>query len=187
MERSRILDFARTHPGAIHGDAGQFVDFTEREVRRHAEAEAWLHAKRVIERHIAEFEQDSGMPASEAFVAREVCHELARELRHVEPRIDAGSEDRLAGPGVLNEIEPEAQLLVRGFVHDVAQEAERRTWREVVRYAGGRGRSLVRDHVLSTDLTWDMERHYAVTAAKVLRILAAECEERARRAGVAER
>jgi hypothetical protein len=186
MERSKILDFARSHPGAIHGDATHFVDETERVVRRNAEARAWLHAKRLIERHIAEFEQGAGLPASEAFVAKEVCHELARELRHAEPHVDAGSEDRIAGPGVMREVEKEALPLVRGFVHDVAEEAEHRAWGDVVRFTDGRGRALERDHVVSSDITWDMSRHYSVTAAKVLRILAQQCADRARAAAERE-
>lgn len=181
MERSQILDFARSHPRAIHGDAGRLVDLAEHEARRHAEAEAWLHAKHVIERHLAEFEHGGGNPASEAFAACEVCHELARDLRHDEPRVDPGAEDRLAGPSVMNELEPEARPIVRDFVHDVAAQAEHRTWQDVVRYADARGPGLVLEHGLSTDAHWGMVRSYGVTAAKVLRLLADECAERARR------
>lgn len=180
MERSDILDFARSHPGAIHVDGDRFVELVEREVRRHVEAEAWSHARREIERRLAELVPERGLPASEEFVAREVCHELARDLRHDEPHVEPGSEERLAGPVAMGEVEPEARELVRRFVHDLAEQLEHRVWQDIVRRADHRGRELVREHKVSSELRWDMSRRYSMTAERVLRMLAEECAQQER-------
>lgn len=181
MNRLQLITWLRGHPEAIHSNPDELLDRCERSVRSRAAEEAWLRAKSIIEEQARAWESAWGSPATEAYVAREVCHELAGELRHRLPALEPGSEERLAGDGVLEVVEPEAQELLRAYIHDLALAEEHRVWLEIVHYTNGRGRTLVREGRVSRELTRDPNHHYAKMAEKVTRILAEEYEQQAYR------
>jgi hypothetical protein len=173
MDRSEILRWLEAHPAAVHGEASEILERCEHAVRRHAAEDAWLAAKSWAERRRRDFESHGwGNHASEAFVAGEVCHQLAWELRHHEPEVAAGAEEHLAGGPVREALEPDGWAVLSGWVLELAREQEHATWREVVRFTDRRARSLVRERQLSRDQSLENARHYPEIAADVAGLLA---------------
>jgi hypothetical protein len=168
------------HREAVHGDPQEALDRAEREARRHASEDAWLHAKRIAEGEVERWKHRShGLHARADWVAREFCHELARELRHLEPRPGAEEAERWIAPETLGAFESEAREQLRSWLREVVGEEEHRVWAEVVRFTTARARSLVREGAVSTEERWEYTHSYAETAARLAAILASDYEQHA--------
>lgn len=182
MERREILDWLRAHAEAVHGEPDALLERAEREARRRAARDAWLHARAIAERQVALWSQRSrGIHAREDWAAREFCHELARELRQLEPRPES-DEAHWLDPETLSALEREAREQLRGWVREVAGEEEHRVWNEVVRFTDSRARSLMREGRVSAEERWEYTHSYAETAARLAAILAEDYEQHAREA-----
>jgi hypothetical protein len=179
MDRAEVARWLEEHPDAVHVDVERLLDRCEDAVRRRAAEAAWLRAKEVAEERLHDWERSYGLPASEAFVAREICHQLAQELRGLEPRVEDGSEERLAGRDAFAALEPDAREELRRWVHDLAAQEEHRVWLEILRFTDREGGVLEREGRMSKDLSWDPEHSYARTAEKVMHILVDEFEAHA--------
>ncbi len=149
----------------------------ERQVRSHASEDAWQRAREIAEEHLHHWEASFGIPASDAFVAQEVCHELARELRRREP--EPGAEARRVSEAVLRALDPPARERLRDWLLDLARREEHRAWLEVVEFTDHLARNLIREGELKPDLRWDFEHSYSRTAERVTRILIREYEAHA--------
>jgi hypothetical protein len=184
MERTQILDWLRHHRESVHADPDLVLDHAERAARQQACHDAWLHAKAIAERQIALWNQRSkGIHSREDWAAREFCHELARELKHLEPRPEDDPAHWLDAE-TLAACERDAREQLRDWVRQVAGEEEHRVWQEVVRFTDARARSLVREGRISTEERWEYTHSYAETAARLASILAADFEQHARAARV---
>ena len=173
MTREEILSWCDAHREAVHGEPRALVERCERSVRRHAAEAAWLAAKAWAERRRNDFEGEVwGNQGSDAFVAAEVCHQIAWELAHHEPEPEPGCEERLAGGPLRQALEEEAWREVLPWIRELAAEQEHATWREVVRFTHRRGGSLVSERHLSRDCDLDHARHYPEIAAEVVGLLA---------------
>jgi hypothetical protein len=180
MTREEILRWLEEHRAAIRGDPEDLLERCERAVRRHAREAAWLAAKAWAERRRGDYAAEPwGNHASEAFVAAEVCHQLAWELAHREPGVAPGSEERLAGGPLRRALEDEAWQAVAPWIRELAAAVEHATWREIVRFTHQRARSLVRERHLSRDCDLDHARHYPEIAAEIVGELARDYSVRA--------
>ena len=180
MERREVLHWLEAHRELVHGPPGAVLAECEQEVRRHTREDAWLHAKAIADRQTERWDGSWGFHASEDFVAEEVCHQLAAQLRRLEPQPLDGDEERLAGEHAVAILESEALDQLRPYLHELAANAEHQTWKEVLRFTGHRGRDLVREGRVSRERSWDSTRSYAITAATVTRILSQDFEAHAR-------
>ena len=176
MEREAVLAWLKDHPAAVHGDPAQLMERLEKELRRHAEAHAWRAAKAHVDDRMHEWEQQWGNPSSEAYAAKQVCPELARELKRMEPHFEKGDEPHLVGEELFGTLDPDARILVGDWIREVANEVEHRIWREVVRYTRERGRGLEREGRVSDDHTWARSASFPQQAARVAKILIDELE-----------
>lgn len=182
MDRNEILDWLRSHQESVHADPAAALDRAEREARRRAAQDAWRHARAIAEQQIARWSGRSrGIHAREDWAAREFCHELARELRNLEPQPEADAA-HWVDPETLGAFAGDARERLRAWVREVAGEEEHRVWREVVRFTDARARSLQREGRLSSEERWEHTHSYAETAARLAAILAEDYEERARAA-----
>ena len=173
MTREQVLHWFEEHRAAIHGDPDELVERCERAVRRHATEAAWLAAKAWAERRRRDFEAETwGNPASDAFVAAEVCHQIAWELAHHEPQVATGSEERLMGGPLRRALDDDAWREVAPWILELAAAQEHATWREIVRFTHRRARTLVQERHLSHDCDPDHARHYPEIAAEVAGALA---------------
>ncbi len=173
MNRDDVLRWLEQHPSSVFADPGSVVSRCERAVRRHAIEDAWLAAKRHAETRRKQFEAEGwGNHASEAFVAEEVCHQIAYELRHREPLVGREDAERLAGGNVHEVVDSDGwEVLVRWII-DLARAQELATWREVVRFTHRRGRELVHENHLSHACDLEHARHYPEIAAQIAAALA---------------
>jgi hypothetical protein len=171
MDREEVLQWFEKHPGAIEGDLGEFVSRCESAVRRHAREEAWLAARDYVEARRHEQERSSGARASEAYVAQEVCHQLAYELRRHEPVPRAEDVDRLAGGPNRRAVSSEAWHVLIPWIVEVARKQEHETWLEIVRYTDKRARELIRQHHLSSECDFDHTQCYGTVATRIERLL----------------
>lgn len=176
MERIEIETWFTEHPEAIATSSSELLDASERAVRHHAHHDAWIHARDVARHMLSRFDHGFGLPASESFVTREVCHELARELRHNEPHLDELREDEWVQSEWLRQLSPEGRSMLRTWIKDLAEREEHETWTEIVHFTDHLARKLIRDGRLSNRLEWDMERTYPRLAARVARMLIHEFE-----------
>ena len=173
MTREQIRSWLEDHRAAIHGDPVELVERCERAVRRHATEAAWLAAKVWAERRRRDFEAEPwGGHASDAFVASEVCHQIAWELAHHEPELPPGSEERLAGGPLRRAVEDDAWQELAPWIRELASAQEHATWREIVRFTHQRARSLVQERHLSHACDLDHARHYPEIAAEIAAALA---------------
>ena len=117
-----------------------------------------------------------GIPASEAFVAKEICHELARELKRREPHVTAEEEAELVAKDVIEALEPAARQTLRSWIHDLAEREEHEAWLEIVRFTDHCGKNLIKRAHLSDKAEWDFDHSYTHNAAKVARMLIQEYE-----------
>ncbi len=176
MDRSGFQHWLEEHPEHIDGDPAALAAECEREVREHAREEAWRRAKERVERAHQRWAGRTGFHASEAFVAREVCHQLSRELRQEEPVVDPAEEERWPEPAIWGALDAAGQEQLRAWVHDLAHQEEHAIWLEVVRFVDQRGAELVREGRMSDDLRWENTHSYFETASRVTDILAEDCE-----------
>ena len=180
MTRDEILAWLRSHGDSVRGDPEQALGRAEQEARRHAAEQAWLHAKKIAERELADWKNRSqGSHAAEDTVALEFCHDLARELRHLEPQPE-GDEEALVDPTTLDAFAQESRAMLRAWVREVAGDEEHRVWGDVVRFTNARAKSLIRDGTMSTACGWEYTHSYTETAVRLAAILAHDYEEHAR-------
>jgi hypothetical protein len=181
MKRDDVLDWMRSHRESVHGDPEQILGRAEREARHHAAEHAWLYAKRIALREAASWHECSlGSHAAEDAVAREVCHDLARELRHLEPQPDRDPV-RLLESETLAALEQDAAAQMRPWIGDVAGEEEHKVWKEIVRFTHERASELIREGSMSTTSGWEDTHSYSETAERLASILALDFEQHARR------
>jgi len=182
MKRDEILDWMRSHRDTVRGDPEQLLWRAEDETRHRAAAHAWRCAKAIVEREAEVWKQRSpGSHAAEDAVASEFCHDLARELRHLEPHPDV-DEAALLEPEALAAFTFEARAMLRSWIGEVAGQEEHRVWNEVVRFTHARARSLIEEGAVSTASGWELTHFYTETAVRVAGILARDYEEHARSA-----
>jgi hypothetical protein len=181
MEREEVLQWLEKHPDAFEGDVGEFVARCERAVREHAREEAWLAARNYVEERRHEQERSSGARASEAYVAREVCHQLAYELRHHEPIPRTEDVDRLAGGSTRRALSGEAWQVLIPWIVEVARKQEHETWTEIVAYTDKRARELISEHHLSNDCDFDHSVCFGTIAARIERLLESDFVDHALR------
>ena len=180
MKRDEILDWMRSHRDSVRGDPDQLLSRAEVETRHHAAAHAWLHAMQIAKREAASWmERSPGSHAAADTVAHEFCHDLARELRHLEPQPDA-DEAALLHPETLAAFAQEARAQLRSWIGEVASQEEHRVWDEVVRFTHARAKTLIREGTMSTASGWELTRFYTETAVQLAEILAHDYEEHAR-------
>jgi hypothetical protein len=171
MNRAKVERWLEDHPVQVHGVPRAVMESCEEAVRKHAAEDAWAAARSYVEGRMHEWEHQWGFHASEAFVAKEICAELARELRRHEPSVEAGTEVHLAGEQVLGTLESEARRKVVQWVCELAREVEHRIWAEIIRFTKKEGAKLVRSHEVSDDLRWDTTRTYGDQAAHVAQLV----------------
>lgn len=180
MLREEILQWLSEHRDSIRGEPAELVSRCERAVRRHATEAAWLSAKAWAERRRREFAEEGwGNHASDAFVANEVCHQIAWELAHHEPRVEPGSEERLATGPLRRAVGEEAWEQLSPWIRALAAEQEHAVWSEIVRFTHARARSLPRERQLSTASDLDHARHYPEVAAEIAGELVKDFSRRA--------
>lgn len=180
MERNEVLDWLVRHTEHIHDIPERMLSRCEMEVKEHAQEDAWLHARDIAEEHNQHWRNSWGAHASEAFVAREVCKDLADEFKHSEPIPVDGHEGAYVDQDVLEVLDPEARTVVLDYVHDLARGEEHEAWAEVMRFTRERGRSLAREESLSSDVSYDETRSYSKVAARVMDVLAVDFQDHAR-------
>lgn len=176
MERNDVERWIQNHPETVHCDPKTLLDRCEREVRAHTHHDAWAHAREIAEGQLHWFEQAFGLPASEAFVAKEVSHSVARELRKHEPHLSDADEAKLVADEVLETLDPAAREELRGWLHDLAEKEEHEAWLEVVSFTDHCAKNLIKQAHMSDKAEWDFEHSYTQNAAKVARMLIHEYE-----------
>ena len=77
------------------------------------------------------------------------------------------------------EFAPEARATLHEWIHDIAAEAEHRTWQEVVRFTNRHARALIERGHLSRTLVFDMEDNFSQKAARIGRLLSEDYEAHA--------
>lgn len=179
MDRTNVLEWLRDHPKVVHGDAEALVSRCEGAVRRHAREDAWIAAKQWVTKRQHEWEESHGAHASEAFVAREVCQQLADELRHHEPSPHAGDEEHLAGGPIRAGLEQDGWEFLIPWIMQLAREEEHQAWSEVVGHTQRRAQDLIREHHLSDNTEFDHTKCYGDVAARISGILARDYSEHA--------
>jgi hypothetical protein len=172
MDRTTVLDWLRGHPYTVHGDLEMLVSSCEHAVRRHARDDAWIAAKRYVAERKHAWEESHGAHASEAFVAQEVCKQLADELARHEPGPRPGDEEHLAGGDMKAALEREAWEFMIPWIMGLARDEEHRTWGEIVGHTKRRARELIHGHHLSSDTRFDHTKCYGDVAARIAGILA---------------
>ena len=176
MERQTVEAWFDRHPETVHSDPHALLDRCESELRSHVAEETWGRARQIAERHLEHWASSFGLPASDGFVAREVCHELARELRHHEPV--PGARTRRPSESTLLALSSPAREMLCEWLDELARKEEHRVWLEVVHFTDGLASRLAREEV-GTPLSWDFRHSYPRTAERVTRRLIQEYEQRA--------
>jgi hypothetical protein len=179
MERRHVLDWLRQHPEAVHGAPEEVMTRCDEEVHEHASEDAWIAAKQVASQQERYWHDATGAPASEAFVAREVCRRLAGELRRSEPTPPEGHEAHFVDADVLGALEPEARALLLRYVHDLARVEEHQAWLQVVQFTRAFGKVLAHSGGYSSATDFGHTRLYAETAERVMHRLVEEYERHA--------
>ncbi len=180
MKRSEVLDWLIQHTEHIHDIPEQVLSRCDTEVRKHAQEDAWLHARDIAEEHNQHWRHSWGARASETFVAREICRGLADEFKRNEPIPAEGFESAFVDEDVLGVLDPEARTVILEYVHDLARGEEHRAWKEIMRFTRKRGRTLAREEHFSSDLSFEGTHAYSETAARVMGILARDFQHHAR-------
>lgn len=183
MERRDLEQWIEAHPNAVHAESKALLDRGEHDALEHAHKDAWIRARAVAMQRLREFQTSHGYPASDAFVAREICHELARELKLHEPDLDDSTQgaEEWVSRRILEPLEPEARRLFVDWIHELADKEEHSTWREIVRYTDHRAKDLIREEHLTDECEWDIDHRYSIVAARVLKMLIADFEAHAAR------
>jgi hypothetical protein len=179
MERQHVQQWFEQHPQLTHGDVQDLIARCEPTVRRHAREDAWIAAKSyVAERELA-WKDGIGAHASEAYVARDVCSQLAFELKHHEPTMHEGDEDHLAGGTVKAAFEPAGWDFLVHWIMDVARDAEHEAWLEIVGFTERRARTLISEHHLSADTRFDHTKCYGEIVPRIMEMLTRDYSQHA--------
>lgn len=179
--RKHVLEWLSYHPRSVHGDAVSIVARAERATRRQARENAWSEARDYIERRREEWKNGSGSQASDAYVALEVCPQLARALRSRERHVREGDERDLVGEELMRLLELDAIEAIAEWTLTVGEHEHHRIWEEIVVYTRKRGRELVRTGEMQRSLDWEHCKSFSTKAARVAEILIAEFDSRATR------
>ena len=127
MPRKDVLDWLNQHPDAADTDPEEALEEVELEVKQHAKELAWLAAKRIAEDKRRYWAQRThAMHCPEHWAVKEFCYELAREMKHQEPKPAAGSEPEFVSELRLHPFQPEARQRLLAWVHDLAANEEHR-------------------------------------------------------------
>ncbi len=145
IRRRDVLDWLQAHPEAVRADPVHLVERCENAVRRHAVEDAWRHARELVEDHVWWLERSWRTHARAGRVVPEVCHELADELRTMEPGVPEGEAEQLAGPEILSALDPAAREVVCGWVRELARHEEHRAWLDVVAFTEAVGPALAHE------------------------------------------
>ena len=181
MKRTELEHWIAQHPDSIHADARTLLDRCETKTRDHAQRDAWIHAKEIAQESLRRFEHGFGYPASDAFVAREVCHQIALELKRHEPIVDAESLNRedWINQSLLNSLDSDSRVMFLDWLNELAVQEEHSTWREIVRFTDHRARHLIRERHMTDQCDWDIHHGYPVVAARIVKMLISEFEAHA--------
>jgi len=179
MQRTDLETWFATHPDAIRMNSRALLDECEFEVRHHAHHDAWIHARDVAQKSLRRFERVFGLPASDSFVTREVCHEIARELKRSEPHVGEMREEDWVSDGVLGMLDPRGRAMLNDWLIELAEQEEHAAWVEIVHFTDRLARKLIDDAHMTLDLEWSMEQSYPRVAARVARMLIREFETHA--------
>lgn len=175
MERLELERWLTHHPDLVHTDPRTLLDECEKEARDHAYRDAWTRAEKIAEKTLRRFESGFiGHPASDTFVTREVCHEIARELKKNEPVLGDGEMELWLSELMLESLEPEARDMFRTWLKDLAGTEEHATWLAIVRYTHRSARNLIREEQMTDQCDWDLDHTYPIVAARVTKILMAK-------------
>jgi hypothetical protein len=181
MERTDLETWMTKHPESIHTESKPLLDRGEHDALDHAHRDAWVQAKAIAQKRLREYQTSYGYPASEAFVTREICHDLARELKLNEPEPDDPSHggEEWVSRSLLDPLEPDAKQKFVDWLHELAKREEHSTWSEIVRYTDRRAKTLIREEHFTDQCEWDPDHRYSLVAARVLRMLIADFEAHA--------
>lgn len=182
MNRMQFESWLASHPDSVVVDPRQLLDRCEVEVGEHAHELAWRHAGGVAVECLHRFERAFGLPASETFVAKEVCSEVARELRQHGPHVDRVTEEEWLSRAVLGALGREARSPLRSWLVELAEQEEQAAWQEIVRFTKRAARDLIAEARLSDRLEWDLDRSYPRVARRVIEMLIREFDQRGHRA-----
>lgn len=182
MERLDVENWIAGHPDSIRTEASRLLDTCEFEVRSHAKQDAWVHACEIAEASLRRFERVFGLPASDTFVTREVCHEIARELKHHEPHPDEAECAAWVSRALMESVDQDARRMLQAWIKDLGTREEHEVWRSIVAFADHLARKLIRDSQMTSDLDWDFDHSYPRVAARVARMMIHEFEVRAAKA-----
>lgn len=172
MERLELENWLIHHPGLVHSDLSVLLDECEKEARDHAHRDAWVQAQKIAERRLRRFESGFiGHPASDTFVTREVCHEIARELKLHEPSPDDYDNEAWLSQMLIESFDPEARTKFLRWLKDLVDAEEHAAWLEIVRFTDHSARSLIREEHMTDQCDWDLDHTYSMVAARVVRIL----------------
>ncbi len=175
MERLELEKWLTHHPDLVHTDPHDLLDECEKEARGHAYRDAWSRAEQIAEKSLRRFESGFiGHPASDTFVTREVCHEIARELKKNEPVLDDYETELWLSELMLESLDVEAREMFRTWLKDLMGTEEHATWLDIVRYTDRSARKLIREEHMTDQCDWDLEHTYPIVAARVTRILMAK-------------
>lgn len=180
MERDEVLDWLTSHPQEVHEAPEDIVCRCEESVHEHATEEAWRKAREVARERERYWRDDGGgAHASEAFVAREVCSELASELRRLEPVPGVRDAGAYVRDSALRPLGAAGRSLMLRYALDLAREEEHTVWLQVMDFTRKRGLDLARQPGFSHQLDFEKTHGYAETAARVMHILAEDFERQA--------
>ena len=181
MEREEVLDWLYRHPQEVHDSPEAVLERCEESIHARVTAEAWRRARDVARERERYWRDDGGgAHASEAFVAREVCSELAGEMRRLEPVPDAGTVGESVRDATLEPLGAAGRSLLLRYALDLARREEHETWLEVMDYTRRRGLDLAHEQTFSKQLDFERTHGYAETAARVMQILAEDFARQAR-------
>ena len=174
-DRARLQRWLAAHPGGVHGDRSAALASCERAVRRQASEDAWRQARVLLEGERLAWQGSSPAREPAPLAAARLCHTLAQRLRELEPLVDDGCEERIAGAVSLAPFGRDAREPVGRWVRSLAHEYEHREWLKVVSFTDARGRRLLRE-VPAAGFSAGEDPAMLVT-----RVLAQDYEEHARR------
>ena len=183
MNRMQFESWLVSHPESILMDPRHLLDRCELEVGEHAHEIAWRHASGVASGCLQRFERTFGLPASENFVAKEVCGEVVRALRHHGPHVEQVSEDEWLSRAILDSMTAEARSQLHDWLAELAEQEEQAAWQEIIYFTKHMARSLIAHSQLSNALEWDLERSYPKLARRVIEKLIQEFDQHGRDAG----
>ena len=181
MKRIEIERWLDQHHESVRGHSRDVLERYETDVRHHARELAWQHAREVAEASLRRFRTGFGLPASEGFVARELCHELARELRHHEPHPEHPvPESEWLAPRTLSALGPNARRMLGEWLEELAEHEEHEAWKEIVSFTDHFAPTLIRRAHMTGELSWDFDRSYPKLATKIGRMILQEYEDHIR-------